>query len=144
MTMSGRHSIENSRRGEVALMVVLVTSLVVGTFVVAAGARLIPARAELVRTRASDQAFALAEAGVALARAQLTRDPAYAGCSGLKLGRGTIDVEIELEDGAFVVRSKGVVKPRLARPGVRVTRRVEATLRAAEGGALAIVTWRER
>lgn len=125
------------------MFVVLCSSLVVGTFVMAAGSRLMPARAELVRSRASDQAFALAEAGVTLAREALTRDPAYAGCSGLELGRGSIGVEIERKDGAFLVRTKGVVAPRLARPGETVTRRVEATLRAADDGALAVMAWRE-
>ncbi len=132
------------RRGSTALIVVLGTSLVVGVFVVGAGARLMPARAELVRTRASDQAFVLAEAGLTLARGHLTRDPAYDGCSGFELGRGTIDVQIEFMDGAFLVRAKGVVRPRLARPGETVTRRVEATLRAAEDGRLEVVAWRER
>jgi hypothetical protein len=124
-------------------MVVLVGSFVVGTLVLASASRLAPAEREVRRTRSSDEALALAEAGVTLARGELARDPAYAGCKDVPLGAGRFSVELAREGDAVTVTSRGTLDPS-TRTRHPVTRVVEARLSLAAPGSPLVLSWKER
>lgn len=118
------------QRGAIAHMVVIAAAISIAGVVFAAEANVSGFAREERRLVSSDEAFALAESGVALARAQLERDGHWAGLDREPLGRGEISVVVEpLADGDFAVVATGRVVASVlgGRPGP-ISRRVRVQL----------------
>ena len=100
------------RRGSIAIMTVVALGTVLGASLLSGEARVAPwARAQRAQL-ASDQARALAEAGVGLAQAALAADPECVGLEPVPLGEGRVEVTWTREaDGVVCVRSVGTVSP---------------------------------
>jgi Tfp pilus assembly protein PilX len=137
-------SLDHRQRGATALIVVLASSLLIGTFVMSSGALLTPTLKGLRQSHNSDRALAIAEAGVALARAELAHDPSWSGCEALTFADATLTVVIDRREDAVLVLSRGTLThKRLPQPGV--TRRVTARLRLDSSRRLpVVVAWKDR
>lgn len=137
-------SFKHRQRGATALIVVLASSLVIGTIVLSSGALLTPTLKGLRQSHNSDRALAIAEAGVALARAELAHDPAWLGCDGLTFADATVTVVVDRQENGVNVVSKGtLMHERLRHPGV--SRRVTVRLRLDPDRRLpVVVAWKER
>jgi len=127
-----------------SLVVVLVFLLLLQGVLIATASTTQPLLQEAWRTDASDQAAALAEAGVAYARAGLARDPAFRGADRVQLDAGAFDVSVAPgEGGRRVVRSAGQVvalRPAAAR-GAAIRRRLEVTLAPDATGGWQVEAW---
>lgn len=133
------------RRGSGYILIVLAFGVVIAAMTIGAEAELGPWTRD-VRQEAADEARALADGGVELARAALARDAAWSGTGSeaLRLGRGRLAVGVERAgDGVVRVVATGTIdQPPLVRPGTVESRRVEARLRV-EAGAVTVLTWQD-
>jgi hypothetical protein len=101
--------------------------------------------AEADRERDSIAALYVADGGLAVARARLARDPAWAGGT-VEVGRGNVEMKIAAGSGGAETREvhvRGVVPGGSAKDAT-VERRIRATLALGGAGTLPRVTaWRE-
>lgn len=158
-------------RGSVAHYVVFTMAVSLAGVVLASEGTIASFARDERRLAASDEAFALAESGVAFARRALERDspalpadPRDATSEKLldrePLGRGTITVDVERwimpdgKDTAVVVATGTVAAPLVAGPGGTITRRIEVRLERALArqpsgretpapGPMVVVGWKE-
>lgn len=132
------------RRGSLATCLVLVMGTVLAAVVMGSAARVDPAAREARRTWPSDQAWAAAEGGVALAEARLRRDRDYAGVEALTLGPAQVEIEVVaagpgLRDVSVVAR----VQDPAGRPGEQLQRRVMAQLALTAAGEVRVIDWED-
>ncbi len=127
------------RRGMVALVTTLTMSVLFTTWLLAGAATVEPLVKDVRRAAARQQALALASAGVEVARADALRGAAPASLAALRLGVGSVDVEVRQDGAELVVRATGRAEAgALLGPGGRIVAVVVARLH--EGR---IVAWEE-
>jgi hypothetical protein len=131
--------VRGRRRGMVALMTTLSMSVLFTTWLLVGAAAVEPLARDVRRAAARQQALALASAGIELARADALRGATPSSLPALRLGAGSVDVEVAQEGAALVVRATGRAEAGgLLGPGGRVVAVVVARLH--EGR---IVAWEE-
>jgi hypothetical protein len=125
-------------------VVAVTMTIVIGIVVASTDAVVRPWHLRVMHRVASDEARALAEEGILVARTSLARTGRFDGIAGARLGRGTIDVAVErASDGDLLVTSSArVPAPLVAGKGGALLRRVRARLRLATG-RVAVVEWKE-
>lgn len=94
------------RRGAVALLTTLTMSVLLTTWLLAGAATVEPLARDVRRAAARQQALALASAGIEAARADALRGAATS-LEALRLGSGTVDVEVQPDGADLVVRATG-------------------------------------
>ncbi len=127
------------RQGATATFLVVCTSVVITTWLAAGASTTDPLLRDVRRAAARAQAQALAEAGVQGALAEARRGERPASVSGLRVGDGTVDVEVRSEEDEVVVRATGRAQAgALLGPGGRLQAVVVVRLRGER-----IVAWEE-
>ncbi len=127
------------RRGMAALLTTLCMSVLFTTWLLAGAATVEPLVKDVRRAAARQQALALASAGVEVARADALRGAAPSSLAALRLGAGSVDVEVRRDGAELVIRATGRAEAgALLGPGGRIVAVVVARLRDGR-----IVAWEE-
>lgn len=134
----------HDRQRGFALLYVMAFMLLVGGALTMAASYTTPLRQEAVRTRDADQAFALAESGVLLARKRIEVDPAFRGSQEARFAGGLIAYEVQKGPKGFVVVAQGTVRTQFRGQAIALRRRIEVVLERAPPGRTVVVAWRER
>lgn len=122
-----------------ALLTTLTMSVLITTWLVAGAATVDPLARDVRRAAARQQALALASAGVEVARVDALGGAAPTSLAALRVGAGSVDVEVQRDGEELVVRATGRAEAgALLGPGGRVVVVVVARLRAGR-----VVAWEE-
>jgi hypothetical protein len=136
-------TVRRREAGGTAHAFVLAFTVVAGAVVLGSEATVGAFHRSVVATGPSDQAFALAEAGLALAKAELARDASFAGRGETPLGPGRFSVAVERAGDRATITATGTTPaPLSAGPGGKAIRRIRAVLRLG-GGAPTVLSWKE-